>query len=337
MKRILIVRTDRIGDVVLTLPVADLIKKQFIDCEITFLCRNYTKPVVELVPSIEKIITVEELQNKSFLQKRLFIKAFNFDAALMISPDKKLSLLMYLARIPVIAGTGYRFFSFLYNRKVYEHRKHSIKHEAEYNLSILNKALNFNIKEASSVKFSIPEELNNSVKEKLLSAGFNLSKKAVFVHPGSGGSAIDLPVQKFKELVNFLESEDNCQVVLTGSMNERELCSRLQNKNSINCAGLFDTGELVAAINYCDVFVANSTGPIHIAAALGKFVVGFYPKINVCSPVRWGPLTENKAVFSPEINCNNCTRKQCEVLDCMNSIDIENVFTQIRSYINTGK
>ena len=72
------------------------------------------------------------------------------------------------------------------------------------------------------------------------------------------------------------------------------------------------------------------TGPIHIAAALGKFRVGFYPKILARSPQRWDPYTDRKAIFSPSIDCNNSTREQCEKSDCMNSIDIGKVFAEIK-------
>ena len=96
--------------------------------------------------------------------------------------------------------------------------------------------------------------------------------------------------------------------------------------NFINLAGKFDLSQLIAVINKSDLLIANSTGPIHIAAALGKNVIGFYPKIAACSPNRWGPYTNKKNIFMPEITCSNCTKKQCEKLNCMNSININEVF-----------
>ncbi|MFB3056636.1 MAG: glycosyltransferase family 9 protein, partial [Ignavibacteriaceae bacterium] len=62
--------------------------------------------------------------------------------------------------------------------------------------------------------------------------------------------------------------------------------------------------------------------------------VGFYPKIRACSPERWGPFTEKKVIFTPELECNDCTREQCERLNCMNSIDIDSVTKEITKLIS---
>jgi ADP-heptose:LPS heptosyltransferase len=72
---------------------------------------------------------------------------------------------------------------------------------------------------------------------------------------------------------------------------------------------------------------------MHIAAALGVYVIGFFPKILSCSQKRWGPYTEKKTIFTPTINCSNCTREQCKKLDCMNSIDIGKVFDETLSVL----
>ena len=88
--------------------------------------------------------------------------------------------------------------------------------------------------------------------------------------------------------------------------------------------------ELMGLIGKSDIFVSNSTGTIHIAAALGSPVIGFYPKIKVCSAKRWGPYTEKSTIFEPAINCKNCTRKKCEKLQCMNTIDIASVTKRIK-------
>ena len=90
---------------------------------------------------------------------------------------------------------------------------------------------------------------------------------------------------------------------------------------------------LKALINKASVFISNSTGPMHIAAALGVHVIGFFPKILACSQKRWGPYTEKKTLFVPTIDCSNCTREQCEKLNCMNSINIGKVFDDTKTVL----
>jgi heptosyltransferase-2 len=110
-----------------------------------------------------------------------------------------------------------------------------------------------------------------------------------------------------------------------------DLCEEFEISDSVlNLSGKLDLSELKALINKANLFISNSTGPMHIAAALGVYVIGFFPKILACSQKRWGPYTEKKTIFIPTIDCSNCTRKQCEKLNCMNSIDIGRVFDETK-------
>jgi ADP-heptose:LPS heptosyltransferase len=169
----------------------------------------------------------------------------------------------------------------------------------------------------------------------LTDSGVKFEKKIIIVHPGSGGSAIDLPLEKFSELVKSLSLLNEVNIIITGNEDEKNICSTISsNTNAIDLSGKFNLSEIICLIRLSEIFISNSTGPIHIAAALGKSTVGFYPKIRACSPERWGPYTRKKVIFTPEIECNDCTREQCERLNCMNSIDIDNVTKEVTKLIS---
>jgi len=114
LQRILIVRTDRIGDVVLTLPLVTVLRKQFPSIEITMLISNYTADVVNSYS--EKVETMFN-DNVSFFQMMKTIKEKSFDAVVVVKPSWQLALLFFFARIPIRVGTGYRLYSFLFNKK----------------------------------------------------------------------------------------------------------------------------------------------------------------------------------------------------------------------------
>ena len=140
-----------------------------------------------------------------------------------------------------------------------------------------------------------------------------------------------MPVSKFKELAELMAQQLKANIILTGAKSEQPICDEINYKNNfINLAGKFNLSQLIAVINRSNLLIANSTGPIHIAAALGKSVIGFYPKIAACSPKRWGPYSNKKVIFTPTIECDNCTRKQCEELNCMNSININIVLEAVK-------
>jgi ADP-heptose:LPS heptosyltransferase len=336
-QNLLIVRTDRIGDVVLSLPLAGIIKSEFPNCKITFLVREYTKDLVLNHPQIDDVILLEEKYGETLLSENLEkIKKNNFDTCIAVHPKFKIAFILYLAKIKNRIGTGYRWYSFLFNKKYFEHRKYGTKHELEHNVNLLQ---NIGIDKKISpddVKFEIviDEESDQKIEQYFAQNGINTDLPTIIVHPGSGGSAVDYPISRLKALLSIMAHELSINVILTGTESEKKLCDMLTiNENIKNAAGKFNLHELTALINKSDAMIANSTGPIHIAAALDKYVIGFYPKIPACNVTRWGPYTKKKRVFEPTIECENCTRKQCEDLNCMNSIDERNVFESVKEVV----
>lgn len=335
-KNILIVRTDRIGDLILTLPLAGLIKKQYPNSKISFLVREYTKYLVSHHPHIDEVLVLKEVNgNVRLFDNIKLIKQKKFDSCIVVYPRFRISLIVFFSGIKNRIGTGYRWYSFLFNQKVYVHRKNAEHHELEYNVNLLEKlVIKINLNE-SNVSYDLKTDDNamQNVIKTLIDEKIDLQKQIIIIHPGSGGSSMDLPINKFTWLVNKLDN-DNYQIILTGSKNEIELCERIKSSNKVkNLAGRFNLDELTALISKSSMFISNSTGPIHIAAALGKYTVGFYPKIVSCSKERWSPYTNKKIVYEPQIDCKNCTREQCGKLNCMDSIDITKVYTDIKNVL----
>lgn len=334
--KILIVRTDRIGDVVLTLPLAGVLKKYFPGSKISFLVRSYTKPIVENNPWIDEVITINQNNGKAEIFSNVRKLRNRFDLAVIAYPTFRTSLILFLSGIKVRIGSGYRWYSFLFNKKVYEHRKKSDRHELEYNIRMLRTIGIDESVDPGSVQFNLQTELKSRqiVDTALLSSAIDPSKKIVIIHPGSGGSSVDLPFESMKKLIALMARELDVEILITGSSGEKELCESLVvNRKTKNLAGLFQLPEMISLIDRADIMIANSTGPIHIAAALGKNVIGFYPKIDSCSDTRWGPYTLKKKIFTPGIDCRNCTREQCEKLNCMSSINIEEVFDSVKLFL----
>jgi lipopolysaccharide heptosyltransferase II len=334
-KNILIVRTDRIGDVVLSLPIASILKKHFPECKVSFLLRNYTKPLAENNPFIDEVITLVETNGKPSIPANVAQLRNRFDACIVAFPTYPIALILFLSNITNRIGTGYRLYSFLFNKKIYEHRKFGEHHELEFNVRLLQLlGINEEINE-ENVSFGLTSSKENKEKvfAELKSLGVNKKRPIVIVHPGSGGSAIDLPIDKMKEVVKLIAQEP-VEILITGSKAEKELCQSLTvSKGVINVAGKFNLRELIALIDQSDLLIANSTGPIHIAAALGKNVIGFYPKVVTCASKRWGPYTNKKIIFSPTIDCTDCIPKQCKKLNCMDSINPAKVAAAVKNIL----
>ncbi len=333
LKNILIVRTDRIGDLILTIPLAAILKKHFTAAKVSFLVQSYTAELLDGHPFIDETIVLRE----SVKENLAVLREKRFDAAFLISPAPRLAFTLYRAGIPLRIGTAYRWYSFLFNRRIKTHRKSGDKHELEYNAEMLHA---LGVKEElqkGSVPFNLQVDHKSiqSVNETLEKTDFDFARKTIIIHPGSGGSAVDLSISKFKEIVKRLASELNVNIVITGNKKEIEIAEMLSEAGkTINLAGKLSLSELTAMISISDILAANSTGPIHIAAALGKFVVGFYPDIHSMSPTRWGPYTDKALIFQPEIDCDGLSVDEYKAKKCMESINVNKVFDGIKELLS---
>ena len=126
---------------------------------------------------------------------------------------------------------------------------------------------------------------------------------------------------------------DDVQVVVTGSKKEEALIAFVRSFTGNRAIVLPDQltlSELAAFIKKAALFVANSTGPIHIAAAVGTPLIGFYPQITALSAKRWGPWTDKKVIFSPRdkpSDCKKCVVRKNIPCECMETIGVGEVYT----------
>jgi ADP-heptose:LPS heptosyltransferase len=118
-------------------------------------------------------------------------------------------------------------------------------------------------------------------------------------------------------------------VVVTGSAAEIPLGEAIlaASGTGANFAGKLSVHGLAALLHRATLMVANSTGPLHVAVAVGTPVVGLFPQIPVMGPRRWGPYTDNARVLVPERpqDCHECTGKAGVRCACMASITVESV------------
>jgi len=335
-KNLLIIRTDRIGDLVLTAPLAEIVKKHYPECKVTFLIRDYTKDVLYNHPFIDELIFIKIKNKKNkifFWANQKLISEKNFDTVIVVSPNPRIAVITFLSKIKNRIGTGFRWYSFLFNKKIFVHRKFADKHELEFNIELLKEIGIVEKVNKENVNYSLQINIDaqKKIDEILKNENINLTKPLYIIHPGSGGSSINLPIGKYKELIEKISSVLDVEIIITGNNNEKVICDELIiNEKVHNLAGRFSLSELMALINKCDLFISNSTGPLHIASAFNKNVIGFYPNLLACSSKRWGPYSLKSKVFTPPLNCKDCKMERCLNERCMNNIDMNDVADYIK-------
>ncbi len=298
IKKIIISRTDGIGDVMLTLPIVGYLRKQFPTAHLVFLGRAYTLPVLKCCHHIDEVIDYDELQKLDREQQVEEIKKQKADAIIHVFPRKDIAHIARKAEIKYRIGTSHRFYHWIAcNYTVAFSRKNSDLHEAQLNFKLLA-PLGINVipslQELSDYYgFIVSGELSKGIV-------LSVNKKKVILHPKSQGSAVEWGINKFEKFAELLLSKDH-QVIITGTAKEKESIAKsslFKHPGIIDAMGKLNLQELMVLINHCDVLVAASTGPLHIAAALGKKAMGIYSERKPVHPGRWSPVGKNIVVIS---------------------------------------
>jgi ADP-heptose:LPS heptosyltransferase len=339
-KNILLIRTDRIGDVILSLPAAALLKEAFPGCRVTFLAREYTAPLMALSKSVDAVINDDPAMKARALAKEL--RSRNFDAAIVLHPTGRLAWAVRLAGIPVRIGTAYRSYSLLFNRRVKQHRKFSLKHELEHNLDLVRQGLDIGsyTEKKYLPEISVPGELKQQVIKKL-SGTIDLSQPFIAIHPGSGGSARDWPLDKFAKIIDRIQNSEvrsrDIKVAVTLGPGEEHLKEKLLTHLKTRPAWIsgLSLPEMAALLSHAKVLVANSTGPLHIGTAVGTKTIGLYCPMIPCHPKRWGPYGPGQTAIVPNVSlCRKCAGKKCQHFDCMDKIPVDEVWAKLQEIIN---
>jgi heptosyltransferase III len=330
LKHIIISRIDAIGDVILTLPVAGYLKQLFPEIKITFLGNTYTEPILKYCTSIDQIIDFTKLQSLSESQQIALLQSIQADAIIHVFPNPIIAGLAKKAGIPTRIGTNRRLFHWhTCNQLINLSRKKSQLHEAELNLKLL-KGLGISVfpdKHQIKQLYHFKAKVNDMEVLKYIDA----NKTNIILHTKSKGSAREWGLDHFAELIDSLKPEDY-NILLTGTEAEGQLYRDALVKpfpHVKDTSGQLDLSQLVQLIQASQVLIAASTGPLHIASALGKKAIGLYAPMRPLFPQRWGPLGGQAHALAIKKNCDDCRKtKDCV---CIRSIAVDNVLQVVKA------
>lgn len=329
---VLIVRPDGIGDVLLSLPVATQLKQLVPNVRVEFLISPTVGPLLEHHPDVDDVRTIR-LTDPLTKLRHAFLQGV--DVAVFLKPFRRVMWAAWLARVPIRIATGYRWYSLLANRRIYEHRSEFSKHESEYNVEML-RGLGLNPHKVQ------PPTLFMTEHERAIGASYwaDLPGPRVVIHPG-GLSARRWRTEYYRDLA--LESaQAGFGVILTGSESEkRQFESNALSTPTLptgikNCMGGLSLRHLMAVIAHAHVVISGATGPAHIAAALSIPTVSLFDPRRNNLPVRWKPLGTG-VVLRPDVpTCDKCIGEACSYWDCLDRLTVGKVMAAMRQVIDTA-
>ncbi|MGZ3696736.1 MAG: glycosyltransferase family 9 protein [Bdellovibrionota bacterium] len=350
--RILVVRPDRLGDVVLSTPVLEVIKRHYPRSKVTAMVREPVAPIIRGLSSVDDMILFDPDGRHSGVRGFVrLVRAFrkrHFKIAIVLQTHRRIALALFLAGVRYRVGPLSKLHSFLfYNRGIRQHRSQVEMHETDYNLQLLRR-LGIRVGTRNvATKIHVPDESRAWAKSWLVGQGWNPGTPLVIVHPGMGGSALNWPDTHYQEFIRALIREGR-QVLITAGPTEGLILEKMRTAlgpmmgSKVMYYGGKDAGAidyLAGLISWTSLLVAPSTGPLHIAVALGKPVVSFYPPIRVQSAIRWGPYIQDEvraSVLSPEVYCGEdftCRGNLCNYYPCMRGLTVTQAIEQANRHL----
>lgn len=326
IERIIISRTDSIGDVLLTLPICNWIKQQYPNAHIIFLGKNYTLPILNAYKAIDEVCDWAAFEELPTVQRLSKFRSLNADAIIHVFPNKEIANLAKKVKIAHRIGTSHRSFHLLTcNHKVSFTRKRSDKHESQLNFELLRP---LGLKEIPSMEEIIASTaLFQPAIQQLPEVVEQFIQKYpdfVLLHPKSQGSALEWPMEKYVTLSNLLNKE-GIAVAFTGT--EKEGVSFRgylpSSEMTLDTSGLFTLEQLMTFIGKSRGIVACSTGPLHIGGFLGVKAVGLFSSRKPIHPGRWHAIGTDTHYLVNDENCPNCRKKT--MCKCIENIDPERV------------
>jgi len=338
-RKLLCVRLDSLGDVLMTTPAIRALRESGPDRSITLLTSSLGQVVAPFIPEIDDCIVYDcpwmkaspfasgsarDFEMISALRQR------RFDAAVIFTVYSQnplaSAMLCHLADIPLrLAHCRENPYHLLTDWVPEREPDTTCRHEVRRQLDLVasvgartaNERLSFRVSEADRER----------VKELLRSALRDRARPWLVLHSGASAPSRRYPPDSFSRLADLIVRQLGYQVLLTGTAGEKDLVDFIQEgmaENAVSLAGMLSIGELAALLELSPILISNNTGPVHIAAALGTPVVDLYALTN---PQHTPWTVEHKILFH-DVSCKYCYKSICPEghQNCLRLVSPEAVF-----------
>ncbi|MFC1808654.1 glycosyltransferase family 9 protein [Candidatus Omnitrophota bacterium] len=338
--RILITRTDRIGDLVLSTPVLSEIKKKYPQCFLAVMTLPSTAQLLENNPAIDEIIIYDKRgTHKQWWRHVSFvsmIRSKKFDCAIHLHPTNRVHWISFLSSIPVRIGYN-RKSSFLLTHKCIHEKQQGKKHEGEYNFDLLS-YLNIPCPKSISPQFYVCEKDNKEFDSLLKHNNIVINETSFIINPGASCSSKMWPAKRFATLANTIAENYNLIPIVIGDRHTKQATDTVKKHLKVS---YIDFSEARLTLRLLGVLfsrarflISNDTGVVHLATAVGLPVVAIFGRSQKgLGPTRWRPLGEKSYFLHKPPECITCEAHNCtKAFKCLSNIEIEDILTLLKAH-----
>jgi len=323
VRRLLAVRLDAMGDVLMTTPALHAAKASCPDRHITLLTSAGGAEAARLAADVDDVIVYDAPWVKATpdrtnagLDRRMIrrLAGGRFDAAVIFTVYSQnplpAAMLCHLADIPRrLAHCRENPYQLLTDWIAEREPAGGVRHEVERQLDLVA-AVGWRTRDRR-MRIAVPDSAAVRIAERLAAHGLGDARaRWAVLHPGASAASRRYPVERFGAVVRALVARHGWRFVLTGTRDEIPLIERVRAEapqETVSLGGELDLGELAALIARAPLLISNNTGPVHLAAAVGTPVVDLYALTN---PQHTPWLVPSRVLFH-DVPCAPCYRSVC--------------------------
>ena len=343
VNRILISRMKYIGDIVLTTPIVRAVRERYSDAFIAYLGDKEAVSLLERNPHLNEIIPYDFSRPTLIEQPRVMWLLYKrkFDAVVDLFSNPRSALLMYASGAPVRIGKDVKGRGKLYTRRVHDDGKSktAIQFNYQYMKPLGVEPTHFR------TEIFLTEEEKREARIFLKWQEVDVDKPIVGLHPGATWPAKMWQAEKFAELANRLVDRLGVQVVITQGPKEQSLIEEIKKRVAwrVKFLGALPLRQLAAVLSQLSVYVANDSGPMHIAVAVGTKTIGIF---GLGEENIWFPYTPpyydeatGHIALRKDVPCHPCHLDYCnrggeDYMECMKRLGVEEVLEEVRKRID---
>lgn len=335
--KILIIQTAFLGDVILSLPLVQVLNDKMQDCLVDYLCIPKTQEILHNNPSIDNVIVYDkhgESNRLSGLNKVINeVKNNKYDVVISVQRFLRSTLIAKRSGAKRTISYDTSTLSFLYTDKVEYKQKHEI-------LRVLDLLSPLGIKDLPLIKPELYPSDEDKVEVAKVFKGLGVSgkKELICIAPGSVWFTKRYPKDKFVSLLNLMDS-DKWKVALIGGKDDVKLCDYIMSKTTHNeiysFAGKLSLLQSAELIKNSALLITNDSAPLHIANAVSTKVIALFG--STIKDFGFYPIGRKDKVFETSgLKCRPCSnhgKQECPIhtFDCMNNISEKDIYEEVKS------
>jgi lipopolysaccharide heptosyltransferase II len=320
VKRILCIRLDNLGDVLMTTPALHALRNAHPGRHLTLLASRSGKAAAPFIDAIDDVIEYDApwvkqdapIDALADLAMRARLAASQFDAAVVFSVYSQnplpAAMLCHLAGIPLrLAHCRENPYGLLTDWVPETEPQLGTRHEVERQLALVARVGART--DDTRMRFDVRADDIDSLAHKLRERRVDLHAPFIVVHPGASAASRRYPVERFAQVIERLGTHLQWPMLVTGSQGESALCREAcaSSDRAIDLSGALELGELAALVQHARVLLSNNSGPVHLASALGTPVVDLYALTN---PQHMPWQTPHRVLYH-DVPCRWCYRSVC--------------------------